>query len=46
MNTTDESTRAVNFKGYELPPLRYGYDALEPFIDTETMRLHLSYARS
>lgn len=25
---------------YELPPLRYGYDALEPYIDTETMRVH------
>jgi superoxide dismutase len=25
---------------YELPPLRYSYDALEPHIDEETMRLH------
>jgi len=24
----------------ELPPLPYGYDALEPYIDAETMRLH------
>jgi Fe-Mn family superoxide dismutase len=25
---------------YELPPLPYAYDALEPHIDEETMRLH------
>jgi Fe-Mn family superoxide dismutase len=25
---------------YELPPLPYAYDALEPHIDAETMRLH------
>jgi Fe-Mn family superoxide dismutase len=25
---------------YELPDLPYGYDALEPYIDQETMRLH------
>jgi superoxide dismutase, Fe-Mn family len=25
---------------YSLPPLPYGYDALEPSIDTETMHLH------
>ena len=25
---------------YELPDLPYGYDALEPYIDEETMRLH------
>jgi Fe-Mn family superoxide dismutase len=25
---------------YKLPPLPYGYDALEPSIDTETMHLH------
>jgi Fe-Mn family superoxide dismutase len=25
---------------YELPPLDYSYDALEPCIDAETMRLH------
>jgi Fe-Mn family superoxide dismutase len=27
-------------KGFELPPLGYEYDALEPFIDTQTMQLH------
>jgi Fe-Mn family superoxide dismutase len=27
-------------KGFELPPLGYTYDALEPFIDTQTMQLH------
>jgi Fe-Mn family superoxide dismutase len=25
---------------FELPPLPYGYDALEPFIDVETMQIH------
>jgi len=25
---------------YEVPPLRYGYGALEPYIDEETMHLH------
>ena len=25
---------------FTLPPLGYGYDALEPYIDTETMQLH------
>ena len=25
---------------YELPKLPYGYDELEPYIDTETMRIH------
>jgi Fe-Mn family superoxide dismutase len=24
----------------ELPPLRFPYDALEPYIDAETMELH------
>lgn len=27
-------------KKYELPPLPYAYDALEPHIDAQTMRLH------
>ena len=25
---------------YTLPPLEYGYDALEPHIDQQTMHLH------
>ena len=25
---------------HELPPLPYAYDALEPYIDEQTMRLH------
>jgi len=25
---------------FELPPLGYGYDSLEPFIDTQTMQIH------
>lgn len=31
---------APQSSGFELPPLGYGYDALEPFIDTQTMQLH------
>lgn len=33
-------TQAESFTGYVLPPLPYGYDALEPYIDEATMRLH------
>lgn len=34
-------TVPMNSSGeYELPPLPYAYDALEPSIDAETMRLH------
>lgn len=36
--TTVES--AVPIGGHTLPPLPYAYDALEPYIDTETMRIH------
>ena len=25
---------------FPLPPLRFAYDALEPFIDAETMQVH------
>ncbi|MFZ1540901.1 MAG: superoxide dismutase, partial [Enterococcus aquimarinus] len=25
---------------YQLPKLPYGYDALEPYIDVETMHIH------
>ncbi|MEX1068356.1 MAG: superoxide dismutase, partial [Patescibacteria group bacterium] len=25
---------------FELPPLPYGYDALEPYIDSQTMQIH------
>ncbi len=25
---------------YQLPPLPYAYDALEPYIDARTMQLH------
>jgi len=33
--------KAVNEKGeYVLPPLKYDYNALEPVIDEQTMRLH------
>jgi Fe-Mn family superoxide dismutase len=34
--------RPVPIGGHKLPPLGYAYDALEPYIDAETMRLHHS----
>ncbi|NGQ94385.1 superoxide dismutase [Brevibacillus sp. SYP-B805] len=33
-------TRPVPPGGHTLPPLPYAYDALEPYIDAETMRIH------
>lgn len=35
-----QSPRPVPIGGHRLPPLRYRYDALEPYISEETMRLH------
>ena len=32
--------KTMNTKKYELPLLPYAYDALEPYIDAETMRIH------
>ncbi len=32
--------RPVPIGGHKLPPLPYAYDALEPYIDAETMRIH------
>ncbi|UUZ90883.1 hypothetical protein LJK87_34480 [Paenibacillus sp. P25] len=32
--------RPVSIGGHKLPPLPYAYNALEPHIDAETMRLH------
>lgn len=32
--------RAVPIGGHTLPPLPYAYNALEPYIDEETMRIH------
>ena len=34
------SSQAVPIGGHKLPPLPYAYDALEPYIDEQTMRLH------
>ena len=31
---------AASVGPFTLPPLPYGYDALEPFIDTQTMQIH------
>jgi superoxide dismutase, Fe-Mn family len=35
-------TRPAGSKGFELPPLPYGYNALEPYIDAQTMEIHHS----
>lgn len=39
-NRLDWGNRSVPIGGHKLPPLPYAYDALEPYIDRETMRLH------
>src|SRR4051812_10269781 len=31
---------AADAEVFKLPPLGYNYDALEPFIDADTMKLH------
>ncbi|USK34089.1 superoxide dismutase [Bacillus sp. F19] len=36
----NESAAAVPIGGHTLPPLPYKYDALEPYIDQEIMKLH------
>lgn len=36
----EEDDRMVPIGGHKLPPLPYAYNALEPIIDEETMRLH------
>jgi Fe-Mn family superoxide dismutase len=38
-NSASRRITLVN-PGFTLPPLPYAYDALEPFIDAETMRIH------
>lgn len=35
-----EQDRSVPIGGHTLPPLPYAYNALEPYIDEETMRIH------
>src|SRR5260370_16712019 len=37
---SDEGPIQEDILAYELPPLPYDYAALEPHIDTETMKLH------
>src|SRR5450432_2096471 len=37
---TNPTAPAAYFVPFTLPPLPYAYDALEPFIDTETMHIH------
>lgn len=41
-NTTSIPLNPVPVGGHQLPPLPYSYDALEPYIDEEIMRLHHS----
>ncbi len=36
----DKSAQPVPVGGHTLPPLPYAYDALEPYIDEDTMRVH------
>src|SRR5690606_24952718 len=36
----DAAAAAENDGVFKLPPLDYDYDALEPFIEAETMKLH------
>jgi len=38
--TSDAQSTSTASGPYSLPSLPYGYDALEPFIDTQTMHLH------
>lgn len=37
---TIASVHPIPIGGHRLPPLPYAYDALEPYVDAETMRLH------
>jgi superoxide dismutase, Fe-Mn family len=37
---TVEKTKKEDIPMFTLPPLPYGYDALEPYIDTKTMQIH------
>lgn len=39
-NAANAAPRVTDVHPPTLPPLPYAYDALEPFIDAETMRLH------
>ncbi len=38
--TATGSSEAAGSGAFKLPPLPYGYDALEPHIDVQTMRIH------
>jgi len=37
---SDRAATGIAPLGYELPPLPFAYDALEPFLDQETMHVH------
>lgn len=38
--TPETAPNAVPIGGHTLPPLPYAYDALEPYLDAETVRIH------
>src|SRR5918911_2988996 len=41
LTPAEEDARKERFRmPFEVPPLPYGYDALEPHIDEQTMRIH------
>lgn len=40
VGTSGSAARAVPIGGHTLPPLPYAYNALEPWIDEKTMRIH------
>lgn len=40
VSTSQAPYRPVPIGKHQLPPLRYPYNALEPYIDRETMRIH------
>lgn len=42
MDTNSNSLLTNKYMKYELPKLNYSYDALEPYIDKETMEIHHS----
>ncbi|WP_078391241.1 superoxide dismutase [Shouchella patagoniensis] len=40
MEVSSQESRAGRLHIHQLPPLPYAYDALEPYIDEKTMRIH------
>ena len=40
INNKKAMTQNENFTGFEFPALPYAYNALEPYIDAQTMEIH------